>query len=130
MSSNITWQFQATIPGGPALTLKTPDIPFAGYDVVALTIPANTNNVAVDIQPSAGAGEVVFLVVSSSQYDAKVTYTVDGIATSHALDGPHVLLGSGAVSLLNDAAAPQKLTFDNTLTKDINVQVVVGRKVP
>jgi hypothetical protein len=128
--SNITWQFQATIPGGPAFTLNQPNIPFEAYDVVELTIPASTTNVAVAIQPSTGAGEVVFLVVSSSQYDAAVSYTVDAIGTSHVLDGPHVLLGSGAVSLLNDATAPQKLTFDNTLTKDINVKVVVGRKVP
>jgi hypothetical protein len=130
MSSNITWQFQATIPGGPALTLKTPDIPFQGYDVVALTIPASTKNVHVDIQPTAGAGDVIFLVVSSSEYDAGVSYKVDDIATSHALDGPHVLLGSGAVNLLHDKASPTTLIFDNNLTKEIKVQVVVGRNLP
>ncbi len=128
MSNNITWQFQATIPGGPAFTLNQPNIPFEAYDVVALTIPASTSNVAVAIQPSAGAGDVVFLVVSSSQYDAGVSYTVDAVGTSHVLDGPHLLVGSGAVSFLNSAASPQKLTFNNTLTKDINVQVVTGRK--
>jgi hypothetical protein len=127
---NITWQFQATIPGGPALTLSQPMIPVAAYDVVVLTIPASTNNVAVPIQPSSTPGDVVFLVVSSSQYDAGVNYTVDAVAATHVLDAPHILVGSGAVSLLNSASPPQKLTFNNTLTKDINVQVVVGRKVP
>jgi hypothetical protein len=126
--SKITWQFQATIPGGPAFTLNQPDVAFEGYDVVALTIPASTSNVAAAIQPSAGAGDVVFLVVSSSQYDPGISYTVDAVGTSHVLDGPHVLLGSGAVSFLNNAASPQKLTFNNTLTKDIEVQVIAGRK--
>jgi hypothetical protein len=105
-------------------------IPVAAYDVVVLTIPASTNNVAVPIQPSSTPGDVVFLVVSSSQYDAGVNYTVDAVAATHVLDAPHILVGSGAVSLLNSASPPQKLTFNNTLTKDINVQVVVGRKVP
>ena len=126
--SNITWQFQAAIPGGPAFTLNQPNIPFEAYDVVALTIPASTSNVAVAVHPSSGAGDVVFLAVSSNQYDAGVTYTVDALGTSHVLDGPHLLVGSGAVSFLNSAASPQKLTFNNTLAKDINVQVVAGRK--
>jgi hypothetical protein len=130
MANNITWQFQATIPGGPAFTLNQPNIPFQAYDVVALTIPASTNNVAVPIQPSSAAGDVVFLVVTSSQYDPGISYTVDAIGTAHVLDGPHVLLGTGAVSFLNNTAPPQKLTFNNTLANAITVQVVVGRKVP
>src|SRR6266581_3954692 len=122
--SNINWQFQATIPGGPALILNQPAFPLDAYDVVTLTIKKGAS-VAVPIQPSAAAGDVVFLVVSSSIYDAGVTYTVDALPEIHALDGPHVLLGSGAVGFLNSAAPPQTLTFNNTLTKDINLQVVV-----
>src|SRR5262245_59778487 len=99
--SNINWQFQATIPGGPVVILNQPSIPLEAYDVATLTIPAGTPNVAVPIQPSAAAGDVVFLVISSSIYDAGVTYTVDGLSAVHDLDGPHVLLGSGAVSFLN-----------------------------
>jgi hypothetical protein len=128
--SNINWQFQATIPGGPVLILNQPAIPLGAYDVASLTIAAGTSNVAVPIQPSATAGDVIFLVVSSSIYDAGVNYTVDALPAVHALDGPHVLLGSGAVSFLNNTAPPQKLTFNNTLTKDINLQVIVGRKIP
>jgi hypothetical protein len=128
--SNINWQFQANIPGGPVVILNQPAIPLEAYDVASLMIKAGASNVAVPIQPSAAAGDVVFLVVSSRIYDAGVTYTVDGLPEVHALDGPHVLLGSGAVGFLNSSAPPQTLTFDNTLTKDINLQVVVGRKVP
>jgi len=128
--SNINWQFQATIPGGPVVILNQPIIPVDAYDVVSLTMKAGTSNVAVPIQPSVTAGDVVFLIISSNIYDVGVNYTVDGLSAVHDLDGPHVLLGSGAVSFLNNTAPPQKLTFNNTLTKDINLQVVVGRKLP
>jgi hypothetical protein len=130
MANNVTWQFQAAIPGGPAFTLNQPNIPIGAYDVSTLTVPASTSNVPVPIQPSSASGDVVFVVVSSSIYDPGVNYSVDALAIAHVLDGPHVLMGAGAVSFLNNTAPPQKLTFNNTLTKDINVQVVVGRKVP
>ncbi len=128
--SNINWQFQAAIPGGPAVTVNQPNVAVDAYDVAAVTVPATTNNFAVPIQPGTGAGDVVFLVISSSQYDAGISYTVDALGAAHVLDGPHMLVGAGAVSLLNSTAPPQKLTFNNTLANDINVQVVVGRKIP
>ena len=112
------------------MILNQPIIPVDAYDVVSLTMKAGTSNVAVPIQPSVTAGDVVFLIISSNIYDVGVNYTVDGLSAVHDLDGPHVLLGSGAVSFLNNTAPPQKLTFNNTLTKDINLQVVVGRKLP
>ncbi len=127
---NINWQFQTMIAGGPAFIVNQPAIQVDAYDVVTVTVPATTNNVAVPIQPSSTVGDVVFLVITSSQYDPGITYTVDGLAVVHALDGPHTLVGSGAVGFLNSAAPPQKLTFNNTLAKGVNVQVVVGRKVP
>jgi len=126
---NINWQFQATIPGGPSFIINQPAIQVEAYDVVAVAIPASASGVAVPIQPSSGSGDVVFLVISASQYDAGLSYTVDAVGNAHVLDGPHTLVGSGAVGLLNSAAAPQKLTFTSTVAKDINVQVVVGRKV-
>jgi hypothetical protein len=128
--TNINWQFQAAIPGGPSVLLNQPSIPVAAYDVAAVGIPAGSSNVALPIQPSAAAGDVIFLVVSSSLYDPGINYTVDALTVAHVLDGPHVLLGSGAVSFLNSSAPPQKLVFNSTAAKDANVQVVVGRKVP
>lgn len=126
--ANITWQFQATVQGGPAITLSQPTITAAAYDITQVTVTAATNNVSVPIQPSTTAGDVIFLVVSSSQYDPGINYSVDALGVAHVLDGPHILVGTGAVSFLNNP--PQKLIFNNSLTKDINVQVIVGRKVP
>jgi len=127
---NVNWQFQAAIPGGPSVLLNQPGIPIAAYDVAAVDVPPGASNVDVPIQPSSTAGDVVFLVVSSTAYDPGINYTVDALPAAHVLDGPHVLLGSGAVGFLNSSAPPQKLVFNNTTAKDANVQVVVGRKVP
>jgi hypothetical protein len=128
--SNITWQFQATIPGGPAFTISQPPIAIQAYDVASATIAAGASGVAVSVQPSSTAGDVVFVMVNSDLFDAGLTYTVDGSSDVHALDTPHVMLGSGAVGFMNAGAPPQTLTFSSTLAKDANVQVVVGRKNP
>jgi hypothetical protein len=127
---NLTWQFQAAVPGGPSLTINQPNLQLGAYDVVSVTVPASTSGFVVPVQPSATPGDVILLVVVSSKYDAGITYTVDSVGVTHTLDGPQMLLGSGAVSLLNSAAPPQKLTFANTLTSDITLQVLAGRKVP
>jgi hypothetical protein len=127
---NVNWQFQAAIPGGPSVLLTQPAIPVAAYDVAVVDIAPGASGIDVPIQPSTGAGDVVFLVVSSSVYDPGINYTVDALSVKNVLDGPHVLLGSGAVGFLNNSAPPQKLVFNNTSAKDASVQVVVGRKVP
>jgi hypothetical protein len=126
--SNITWQFRVAIPGGPALAISEPSIDVQAYDVASATIAAGASNIDVNVQPSSTAGDVVFVLVNSDQYDAGLTYVVDGGTDTHALDAPHVMLGSGAVGFMNAGAPPQILTFTSTLTKDAHVQVVVGRK--
>ena len=128
--SNITWQFQAAIPGGPAFNISQPAIAVQAYDVASATIAGNATGVDVSVQPSSTTGDVVFVVVNSDLFDAGLTYVVDGGSDTHALDAPHVLLGSGAVGFMNGGAPPQKLTFSNALAKDANVQVIVGRKNP
>jgi hypothetical protein len=128
--STITWQFQASIQGGPAFAINQPAIAVQAYDVASATIAAGASGVDVSVQPSSTTGDVVFVVVSSDTYDTGLTYTVDGGSATHAVDAPHVLLGSGAVGFMNAGAPPQKLTFSSTLVKDANVQVVVGRKNP
>jgi hypothetical protein len=128
--SNITWQFQAAIPGGPAFNISQPPIAVQAYDVASVTVAAGASSVDVNVQPSSTTGDVVFVVVNSDRYDAGLTYTIDGGTDAHALDAPHVMLGSGAVGFMNAGAPPQKLTFSSTLAKDANVQIVVGRKNP
>lgn len=128
--SDITWQFQASIPGGPAFLITQPSITVAAYDVASATIVAGVSNVDVAVQPSSTPGDVVFVVVSSDVYDSGLTYTIDGGADTHALDAPHVMLGAGAVGFMTGGPPPQTLTFSSTLTKDANIQVIAGRKNP
>jgi hypothetical protein len=126
---SINWQFQATIPGGPAVTISQPAISVDAYDVVAVTIHASTSNIELPIQPTGTAGKVALLIVNSSLYDTGISFTVDSLTDTHVLDGPITLVGTGPVGLLYSGASPQKLIFSNTLANDINVQVVVGRKL-
>jgi hypothetical protein len=128
--STITWQFQATIPGGPAFTINHPPIEIQAFDVVDVTIAAGASGVTVSVQPSSTAGDVVFVVVTSNTFGAGLTYTVDASTDTHVLDAPHVLLGAGAVGFMNAGAPPEELTFASTLGVDANVKIVVGRKNP
>src|SRR5262245_52472645 len=128
--SDITWQFHAAIPGGPTFYINQPSIAVQAYDVATAAIAPNASNVDVNVQPSSTAGDVVFVVINSDQYGAGLTYTVDGGSNAHALDAPHVMLGSGAVGFMNAGAPPQVLTFASTLAIEANVQVVIGRKNP
>src|SRR5262245_60542118 len=98
--NNITWQFQATIPGGPALTISQPPIAIQAYDVASATIGAGASGVAVVVQPSSTSGDVVFVVVNSDLFGDGLTYKVDGSSDAHALDAPHVMLGAGAVGFM------------------------------
>ena len=127
MSINLSWAFNVAVPGGPRMSLvNTPEIKVDAYDLVTVTLPASATKVAVNLQPSSTAGDVVLLALESSAYDKTVTYDPGGV--THALDGPVLLVGPGAVGLLG-TTPPTKLTFDNGLTKPITVQIFVGRKV-
>jgi hypothetical protein len=128
--SNITWQFQASIPNGPSFTLNTPVIAVQAFDSASATIVKGATNVPVIVQPSSSAGDVVFVAVWSDVYGAGLTYTIDGSGTAHPLDAPHVMLGAGAVGMMNGGAPPQKLVFSSTLTQDANIKVVAGRVSP
>jgi hypothetical protein len=125
----ITWQFQASIPGGPAFSITQPNIAVGAYDVASAKIGAGAP-VDVAVQPSSTPDDVLFVVVSSDIYGDGLTYKIDGGATVHKLDAPHIMLGAGAVGFMNDGKPPQKLTFTSSLTTDAHIQVVAGRKNP
>jgi hypothetical protein len=101
---NVNWQFQAAIPGGPSVLLNQPGILIGACDVAAVDLAPGASGVNVPIQPLSSANDVVFLVVSSDVYDPGINYTVDALTAAHVLDGPHLLLGSGAVGFLNSRA--------------------------
>ena len=59
--SNITWQFQAAIPGGPAFAISQPPIAVQAYDVASATIATGASNIDINVQPSSTVGDVVFV---------------------------------------------------------------------
>ncbi|MFP5282348.1 MAG: hypothetical protein ACLGIF_02745, partial [Actinomycetes bacterium] len=78
-------------------------------------------------QPSANGGDVELLVLTASSYEADVTFSADAGGTDFVLNGPVVLVGSGAVSLL--AAAPQTLRFNNPGADPVDIDILVGRQI-
>jgi hypothetical protein len=86
---SINWQFQATIPGGPAVTISQPAISVDAYDVVAVTIHASASNVELPIQPTGTAGKVALLIVNSSLYDTGISFTVDSLTDTTSSTAHH-----------------------------------------
>lgn len=127
--ADIKWNFQAAVAGGPSVALSQPGITVDAYDVVQVALPDGASGTAVSIQPSSSASEMALVVISSDEYGAKLTYQVDSVGATNVLDGPHVLIGSGAVSFLHPGGAPSSLSFTNHLGKTANVSVLVGRNV-
>lgn len=124
----INWSFTSTIDGGPQLSESQPVIEVTAYDytkqvLLAPVAPATSTVTDVNL-PSATAAQMVAIL--ATKYSDKVNYEIDGAAPARVLDGPHIFIGPGAVAFLG-ATAPKKLTFSNSSTDMITVQVFVGR---
>lgn len=131
MSNNLVVSIAAEISGGPVVEASQ-GIQITAYDRVEETIPgaadvASATAKVVDVQPTAAAGQVLFVSIQSSLYGDNLEYDVGGGATEIKLDGPQVFVGQGAIGLLG--AVPEQLTFRNGLgdDKDATVIMLVGR---
>ncbi|MDJ0755363.1 MAG: hypothetical protein QNJ45_17700 [Ardenticatenaceae bacterium] len=120
MSHSIKYNFVASVSGGPSIS-GSGTIDVAVYSVMSVTVPAGGSTV-LDASPDA-AGEL--LIITADSYE-NITYTVTGGVTA-TLDGPHVLLGSGAVGLLNGGNPVETITFNSTATEDVEVTIMLGR---
>ena len=126
------WSVELAIADGPRVRSDS-TLTIDGYDRITVTVPkanGGAKTVTVQVQPGA-AGAVTLLAVNASTYriDDKVplTYKVDGKPADAgvALDGPLMLLGAGAVSLLPGPLNAIALT--NSAKTDVVVDIVVGR---
>jgi hypothetical protein len=136
VAERIYWTLNAEAIGGPKISAsRTEDV--AAYDKISIGVPASTTNegeeeatpgtASVEVQPG-GAGQVKFLLIQSSVYNANLTYLVnDAEGDGTALDALQILIGAGAVSLLG--AAPQTLHFSNGTDQTASIQILVGRDV-
>jgi hypothetical protein len=118
MPEKIGWTLSAQVAGGPKEVISGV-LEVGAYDRVQAVVPAG-GTTTVDVQPGDGAQ---FLLVAANRY-TDLAYTVDG-GSAVALDGPHILVGAGAVGLLG--ATQNQFEFDNGGAEDVTVRVLVGR---
>jgi hypothetical protein len=125
MPETIVLTVGAEVASGPTIK-ESRTLTVDAYDKISVTVPDGASNLGVELQPG-GAGSVRLLIVKSSLYGDALKYTVNTGTTDHVLDGPHVLVGAGAVGLFG--SEPTKLVFDNALGagKDAQIQILIGR---
>lgn len=130
MSEKINWTLSVQVVGGPKISVSQ-TMEVEAYDKIDVTVPGGDDTTpgtaTVEVQPG-GASQVKFLLITSSLYDAKLTYKVNGGTEAVKLDALQLLMGSGAVGLLE--TTPQQLAFTNKagLFAPASIQILVGRK--
>jgi hypothetical protein len=124
MPETVMWSFAVEASQGPRLA-GSDSLSVGAYDKLSVVIEPGATDVDVDVQPAGTAGKVKALVIQAGVYDKDLTFSADGGATKFPLDGPVVLIGTGAVLLLS--AAPKTLRFANATAADATIDVFVGR---
>lgn len=119
MSETINWNFVTQVLQGPSVSAAASINDVDAYDKFEIDL-ADTVTQNVDLIP--GGGTISLLVINPQAPDASLTYDLSGSPV--ALDGPHVLIGSGAVSLLGGATS---LSFTNSTGADAVIEILVGR---
>lgn len=131
MPKLVSWSLNVEISGGPKESIpKTLNLD--AYDVIQVTIAKHaTDAVEVPVQPNDDG--VQLLLVQSSLYDDKLTYSVNAaesvVSKRHKLDQPLMLVGEGAVKLLG--ATPKRFFIynQNDQDKEAAISILVGRNV-
>jgi hypothetical protein len=121
MPELVKWSFSAQVAGGPTLAGSGQLASVDAYVKLNVVVPANASQ-AVEILTGSG-GAVRLLILSPAEPTPDLTYEVD--STQVPLDGPVVLIGSGAASLL--AATIGTLTFTNNTAQDAAIAILAAR---
>lgn len=127
MPERIQWTLSVDVAGGARKT-ESQTLPVDVYlkgQVQIAAASGSTPGQANFAAPSGGR-TVRFVLISANRYDATppLTYTVDG-GSAITLDGPHLLIGAGAVALLG--AAHLDVVFSNPTAQPVTVEVLIGR---
>ncbi|CAH1388046.1 hypothetical protein [Candidatus Nitrotoga sp. M5] len=117
MAEKINWNFVTQALNGPSVS-GAGTLEVEAYDKIAVTIAVGATQ-QVNLVPS---GAVSLLIINPAVPDADLSYDVGGNAI--VLDGPHVLIGAGAVSLLGGAT---NLSFTNNTAEDAIIEILLGR---
>jgi hypothetical protein len=129
MSQKINASFTIQVVGGVSLS-QSQAIEVDAVDSIDVEIDKATGGTpakkTVEVQPASDPKKVKFLMITTIKYDGKVTYKIDTGTKDVLLDGPQVLIGSGAVGLLEKN--PQKIEFSNASAVDkAPITILVGR---
>lgn len=120
MSEKASISYSVRVLNGPSVG-HTQDIDLDGYQKISLTL-AKGDTKPFDVLP-AGV-KVALVVLMATPADPKITYQADA-GDARGLDGPLVLIGPGASSLLG--APFGKLTFKNGTDGPALIDVFIGR---
>jgi hypothetical protein len=129
MSVKINWSCNVQVINGPKLS-GADTVEVDAYDNIEVNVPkkvgADNGKANVDVQPGAQT-KVMFLLIQAGTYQGgTVSYKVEGSNKSVKLDAQQLMIGSGAVGLLD--GAPTKLNFENSGAADVPVRILIGRK--
>jgi hypothetical protein len=126
MNEKINWSFNVQVAGGPRIS-QSSIIDVDAYDKFDISLDKTTVDRTVEVQPGT-ADNIKFVVITSDNYEA-ITCKVDPNATTKGpvfkLDGPLILIGSGASSLLGQGQ--KQLEFVNASSKAASVSIMIGR---
>lgn len=127
MPESIQWTLSVAVAGGPRKT-ESQTLPVDVYlkGQVQIAAASGATPGQANFAAPSGGGTVRFVLISASRYDATppLTYTVDG-GSAITLDGPHLLIGAGAVALLGTANLD--FIFSNPTAQPVTVEVLIGR---
>ncbi len=123
MAETIKYSLSFQVVGGISLPISS-EMAVDAYEKIQVAVPAGATDMTINLQPD-GAHLAEFLLIKSSAYGDSLTYKVNTSTTSIVLNGPHVFIGNGAVSILN--SSPTKLLFSNALTGDVTIDILLGR---
>jgi hypothetical protein len=121
MAEKLKWSFSVQVAGGPTLAGNGDIADVDAYVKLNVIVPANSSQ-NVEVLTGTG-GAVQLLVINPAKPGDKLTYEVDG--NDVPLDGPVVLIGAGAASLL--AATIGTLKFKNGTAEDASISMLAAR---
>lgn len=120
---DIDYSLRVAVDGGPTLT-KTDTLEVGAVDVIKGTAAKSGGTASLDVQPEDIAG-IEFVCIESSNYE-NLALVVDGDESALTVDGPIMLIGAGAVALLQATQLHFVFTNSDTVAA-ANIRITVGR---
>lgn len=133
MSITVNLSLRVIVASGPSILISK-TVTVEAYDKIDVTVKKTDVDKVVEIQPAEKSSQIQILLIKSSEYGTEADSTKlgylgykvnDASATEIFLDQDQLFFGQGQVGLLG--AKVNKLLFTNKLTKDVTIEIFVGR---